>query len=62
MGDTLVRNALAKLRAAGFRADHYFATAVWAVICIGGSIYAHTPAFLLLMVPLSLIYVVQLLP
>jgi hypothetical protein len=38
------------------RRDVYIASSLWVVVCVGSSIYARTPAFLLLLIPLALIW------
>ena len=45
---------------AGFRTEHHICAAIFIVLCVGGSLWVHTPAFMLLIIPLGVIYVARL--
>jgi hypothetical protein len=44
------------MRLVGFRTDHHIATGIMVVAVVWGCFYAHTPMFLLLLIPFAFIY------
>lgn len=52
----------ARLYSAGFRNDHLIVTAGWVAFTVFASFWTGYPVFLLLNVPLAMIYAVRLIP
>jgi len=51
-----------RLYSAGFRADHLGATVIWLGLTIFCAVWTRQPIFLILNIPLALIYVARLIP